>query len=72
MPIGHLVLNGSRLVMTIGTYHPTIYVLKIEEIANWIKKKVQTILAEVEEKHISIVKRKSYDCVRKIYLGAFI
>lgn len=28
--------------------------IKNEEIANWIKKKVQTILAEVEEKHISM------------------
>lgn len=31
MPIEHLVLNGSRLVMTIGTYHPTIYVLKMKK-----------------------------------------
>lgn len=53
MPIGHLVLNGSTGYDNWNL--PSNYLrIKNEEIANWIKKKVQTILAEVEEKHISM------------------
>ena len=72
MPIGHLVLNGSPTGYDNWNLPSNYLRIKNEEIANWIKKKVQTILAEVEEKAHFNVKRKSYDCVRKIYLGAFI